>query len=181
MRVGKKMKKKTLLANLLVGLSLLLFTTPASAEETEQVINSEKEVPSINIDGDLQHSESPVYSNDGIYLGKIVIDEIPSLQSRGLIHSEVAKNKNYNIHFIGVTANVGFGITVKNKNITRAYNAWSNGLIWDVSTNKLTRTNKETRLPGRASFGFKGWGFNTSFRLRAVISGNNLQTHLDIP
>ncbi|WP_348922755.1 DUF5626 family protein [Enterococcus rotai] len=169
------MRKKAFFTSLFLGFSLLLFASTASAAEADQGISS------VNIEENFQRSESPVYSDDGVYLGKIVVEELPSLQSRALIHSEAAKNKNYNVHFIGVTANVGFGITVKNKNITRAYDAWSNGLIWDVSTKKLTRTNKEAKLPGRASFGIKGWGFNTSFRLRAVISGNNLLTYLDIP
>lgn len=170
------MKTKAFFTSLFLGLSLLLFASTASAEVAEQGVSS------VNIEENFQHSESPVYSDDGVYLGKIVVEELPSPQSRALIHSEAAKNKNYNVHFIFYcNANVGFGITVKNKNITRAYDAWSNGLIWDVSTQKLARTNKEAKLPGRASFGIKGWGINTSFRLRAVISGNNLLTYLDVP
>jgi len=169
----------------IVGMLAMFVGSPVFAKA--ESINEESAVTQINLDEGIKHSESEVLSESGEYMGKIVINEESStdsdagIQSRSLIYNETVKNKNYNVHFIGTTANVGFGITVKNKNITKAYDPWSNGLIWDVSIKKLTRTNKEAKLPGRATFGIKGISANTTFKLRAVISGNQLLTYLDIP
>lgn len=165
-----------------LGLAALMLISPqhvsASTEVEEVSVTTEVQLDEIG-----QYNETPVYTDEGEYMGKIVVEAEPTLPKigRGLIHSETANNRNYNVHFIGVTANVGFGITVNNKNITKAFDAWANGLIWNVSTSKLTRNNKEAKLPGTASFGVKGFGANTTFRLRAVISGSQLQTHLDVP
>lgn len=125
-------------------------------------------------------SEESVYVA-GEYVGKIVITEQPTTTPRSLIHSEAVQNKNYNVHFIGGTANVGFGITVNNKNITRAYDPWANGLGWSINPGRLTFNSKEAKLPGSFSVAWKGFPAGSIFRLRAVISGNQLQTHLDIP
>lgn len=170
--------KKIFISCFVLGLSLVALSIPTAANAS--ALEEQDIVTTTDLEANGTRSESPVIDENGEYLGKIVVEEEASPQARGLIYNEAVKNKNYNVHFIGVTANVGFGITVKNKNITRAYDAWSNGLIWDVSTNKLTRTNKEAKLTGRASFGVKGYGFNSSFRLRAVISGNQLLTYLDV-
>ena len=135
----------------------------------------------INLDNNTRYNESSIYDDNGEFLGKIVISEEIGITSRGMIHSEAVKNKNYNVHFIGTTANVGFGITVKDKKITRAYDAWANGFGWSVSPGKLTYNSREAKLPGSFSIAWKGFPAGSTFRLRAVISGNNLQTHLDIP
>ncbi|MFG5501633.1 DUF5626 family protein [Enterococcus faecalis] len=130
---------------------------------------------------DLKYNpENPVYI-DGNYVGKIVISEIPKIETRSMIHTETVQDKDYNVHFIGVTANVGFGITVSNSQITNAYDPWSNGIGWAITPGDLTFTATEARLPGSFSIAWEGFPAGSTFRLRAVINGNQLETHLDIP
>lgn len=156
----------------MVGLGLNVGSLSVSASQVSTGVDLEKS---------MQSNENAIYDNSGEYLGKIVIVEEPTISLRGMIYSEAAKNKNYNVHFIGTTANVGFGITVKDKKITRAYDAWSNGFGWSISPGKLTYNSKEAKLPGSFSIAWKGFPAGSTFRLRAVISGSQLQTHLDIP
>lgn len=168
------MKKILMVVTLgfVMGIGLNYNSTNVSASQVNTNINLNKAET---------YNESSIYDEDGSYLGKLVVEEKPTIAPRGMIHSETVKNKNYNVHFIGTTANVGFGITVKNKKITRAYDAWANGFGWSVSPGKLTYNSKEARLPGSFSIAFKGFPAGSTFRLRAVISGNQLQTYLDIP
>lgn len=155
-----------------LGLILNYNIVSASASQVNVNTNSEES---------LQIGESSVYGENGEYLGKIVVTEKLERIPRSLIYTEEAKNKNYNIHFIGGTANVGFGITVKDKKITKAYDPWANGFGWSVNPGKLTYNTKEARLPGSFSIAWQGFPAGSTFRLRAVISGSQLQTYLDIP
>lgn len=163
------------------SMTVLSFVLYLALNYNSISVNVSQVSTDINLDTSLDYNESAIYGDNGEYLGKIVLKEDFAINSRSMIHSEVANNRNYNVHFIGTTANVGFGITVNNKNITRAYDAWSNGFGWSISAGKLTYNSKEARLPGSFSLAWKGFPAGSTFRLRAVISGNQLQTHLDIP
>lgn len=49
------------------------------------------------------------YDDSVEYLRKIALKKEHTITSHSMIHSETANNKNYNINFIGTTANVLFG------------------------------------------------------------------------
>lgn len=176
---------KLLFVPCLLTLGILSNTIHASASENtpaEENIELTSVVNSIDLNEIDDYSEQDVLSPDGELLGKIIIEkepEVPStIQPLRIINNQNAGNGNYGIKFIGVSVNVGYTVTVKNKNITRAYNTWHNGLVWGIDTGSLTYSSKQATLRGVAKVAIKEFGFHTTFRLRAVISGSTLQTHL---
>lgn len=177
---------KLLFVPCMLALGVLSNTIHASASENtpaEENIELTSVVNSIDLNEADTYNEQDVLSPDGELLGKIIIEKEPEIppkiQPLGIIGNQNAGNGNYAIKFIGVSANVGYTVTVKNKNITRAYNTWHNSLVWGIDTGNLTFSSKQATLRGVAKVAIKDFGFHTTFRLRAVISGNTLQTHLD--
>lgn len=156
-----------------IGLVTLWNITPVSAEEntiaTSQV--------AIDLDDYSMPSEKSIYNDNGDYLGKLSIEEVPEIQPRS---SYPLQNKTYNVSFIGVSVNFGYKATVKNKKITNAYGVWSNGIIWSTNLGKPTFNSSYSEVKGRTKFGYKDFSFNTTVRLSGYITNNKFWVNLQL-
>ncbi|OTO31735.1 hypothetical protein A5871_003384 [Enterococcus sp. 2F9_DIV0599] len=177
----KKTLFKTLLAitvSLTLGTISLGSALTAHAEEftSTQAIPTEL---STSIDINDSHNQTIVTDHNGQYLGKLVIDKTPEIQTRSYINQPLA-NKTFDIKFIGVTCNFGYKVTIKNKRIVRAYGAWSNGIIWSTSLGKPYYSATTSGVKGHTKFGYKDFSFNTTVRLTGNIKGNRLITNISL-
>lgn len=81
--------------------------------------------------------------------------------------------------FIGLSANVGYKVDVRNGKIVNAYGTWHWGVLWSVEPGAPVFSDYSSHVSGVASVGLKDFGFHTSFTLKGFIGTDN-QFHTTI-
>ncbi|EOT29696.1 DUF5626 family protein [Enterococcus saccharolyticus] len=141
---------------------------------------SEVNAEELSVDLNSSYASTDIKNDEGEIIGQLVVsEEIPStsFSTRSYI-DQALSNKTFDVKFIGVTANFGYKVTVKNKKITNAYGAWSNGIIWSTDLGKPYFTSTTSGVKGKTSFGISDFSFNTTVRLKGNIVDNRLKTYL---
>ncbi|OTO05311.1 DUF5626 family protein [Enterococcus sp. 5B3_DIV0040] len=176
----------SLLGVLLIGFSVFVSAgTSVHAAETlnKKLVADVVEtgiVSEISLDGFTSKEETIIVDNEGNYVGKLSVEEEVGISTRQAGDKYKLANKTYNVSFIGITCNFGYKVTVKNKNITKAYGTWSNGLLWSTTLGKPYYTSTTSGVKGQTSVAIDLFSMNTTVRLYGNISGNYLVTGMKL-
>lgn len=133
-----------------------------------------------DLDNTDNYISQPVENENGEKVGDLVIEaslEDNATNTFSYIDQPLS-NKTFSVKFIGVSVNFGYKATVKNKKITNAYGAWSNGILWQTTLGKPYFSAKNSGVKGQTKIGYKDFSGHTTVRLRGKIQGNRLKTYL---
>lgn len=122
-----------------------------------------------------------IYDDNGNFLGTLSIEDVTDEVGTSLRAVYPLENKVYKVNFFGGSMGVGYYVNVQNKKIASAYGQYAWGIIWNSSDLSLYYDSVFSELTGTTGFGFKIFGFHTTFRLQGYIEGNTFRTYVGAP
>ena len=117
--------------------------------------------------------DEEIYFN-GEYVGRLLVrEESYEMTGNGAFGTYPLSNKTYDVRFIGISANIGYKVDVRNGKIVNAYGLWHWGILWKINPSGPFYSDYDSYVKGTTSVGLKDFSYQTTFTLRGYIGVDN--------